>query len=86
VDTGKACSEGKCEGVAENCKGMGTGEADGEGNEHGQCATTWSGTGKAGGEGKCEGVAENCEDNSWQGSKGMNAGMVDREDSREGND
>jgi hypothetical protein len=43
-------------------------------------------TGEVGSEGKCEGVVENCKDDSWQGGKGINAGMVDREDSREGND
>jgi hypothetical protein len=39
VDTGEAGSEGECEGVAENCEGMGMGEADSEGDGWQQCTT-----------------------------------------------
>jgi hypothetical protein len=84
VDTGKAGSEGKREGAAENCEGMRVGEADREGNRHRQCAMMWSGTGEAGGEGRHDAV-ESCRDDNWLGSKGMNAGVVDGEDSRGGN-
>jgi hypothetical protein len=43
---------------------------------------TWTDVVEAGGEGNHD-VAENCEE---MGSEGRNAGTVDREDSREGDD
>jgi hypothetical protein len=82
TDVVKACSEGDREDAAEYCEGMGAGEADGEGDECRQYATTWSGAGEAGGEGEHD-VAENCEE---MGGEGRNAGAVDGEDGGEGDD
>jgi hypothetical protein len=43
-------------------------------------------TSETGGEGEREGAAEDCGDDGWRGDKGINTGMVDREDGEGGDD